>query len=226
MDDPQGYIYIMTNPSFPTYVKIGYADDVGRRLAQLNQSECTPFAFRVYATYAVRERLQDLTLHRLIDQLNPSLRSIENVNGHIRTREFYAMSAEEAYNILESIAGISGTTDRLCKWEMTVEQQAEEETANEVEEVRRERLTPFSFTLCQIPVGESVEYCNPYSSEDAHNGVLCMVADEKHVTYDGKSYSLSALATMFTNSKWSVAGPRYFKYNGEWLMDVRTRLGG
>lgn len=66
----------------------------------------------------------------------------------------------------------------------------------------------------------------PYSSEDAHNGVLCMVTDEKHVTYDGKSYSLSALATMFTNSKWSVAGPRYFKYNGEWLMDVRTRLGG
>ena len=26
-------------------------------------------------------------------------------------------------------------------------------------------------------------------------------------------------------SKWSVAGPRYFKYNGEWLNDIRKRLG-
>ena len=30
-----GVIYILTNPSFPEYVKIGYADDVEKRLAQL-----------------------------------------------------------------------------------------------------------------------------------------------------------------------------------------------
>ncbi len=29
-----GVIYILTNPSFPEYVKIGYADDVNQRLAQ------------------------------------------------------------------------------------------------------------------------------------------------------------------------------------------------
>ena len=28
MDKNQGVIYILTNPSFPDYVKIGYADDV------------------------------------------------------------------------------------------------------------------------------------------------------------------------------------------------------
>ena len=50
---PNGYIYIMTNPSFPEYVKIGYAKDVKARLRQLNRSESLPFAFRVYATYAV-----------------------------------------------------------------------------------------------------------------------------------------------------------------------------
>lgn len=27
-----------------------------------------------------------------------------------------------------------------------------------------------------------------------------------------------------TQSKWGVAGPRYFKYNGEWLNDIRKRL--
>ena len=27
----KGVIYILTNPSFPEYVKIGYADDVNKR---------------------------------------------------------------------------------------------------------------------------------------------------------------------------------------------------
>ena len=49
MEETKGVIYILTNPSFPEYVKIGYADDVKRRLKELNRSECTPFAFRLYA---------------------------------------------------------------------------------------------------------------------------------------------------------------------------------
>lgn len=40
--DKTGVIYILTNPSFPEYVKIGYADDIGKRLQQLNRSECEP----------------------------------------------------------------------------------------------------------------------------------------------------------------------------------------
>lgn len=35
-------IYILTNSSFSEYVKIGYADDVKKRLQQLNRSECIP----------------------------------------------------------------------------------------------------------------------------------------------------------------------------------------
>ena len=33
----KGVIYILTNPSFPEYVKIGYADDIDKRLKQLLQ---------------------------------------------------------------------------------------------------------------------------------------------------------------------------------------------
>lgn len=76
-----GVIYILTNPSFKDYVKIGYADDIEKRLAQLNRSECVPFAFRVYATYEVDSRLSDLQVHRIIDRLNPDLRSIEEFEG-------------------------------------------------------------------------------------------------------------------------------------------------
>lgn len=34
----KGVIYILTNPSFKEYVKIGYADNVDSRLKQLNNS--------------------------------------------------------------------------------------------------------------------------------------------------------------------------------------------
>ena len=80
MSQQKGFIYILTNPSFPDYVKIGYADDVEKRAQELNKTECTPFAFRVYATYEVGSRLKDKNLHAIIDTLNPNLRSRDNVN--------------------------------------------------------------------------------------------------------------------------------------------------
>ena len=108
-----GVIYVPTNPSFPEYVKIGYADNLEKRLSDLNRSECLPFAFRAYCIYEVNERLKDKDVHALIDKINPELRAIETFDGKPRVREFYNISAEDAYDILYSIAAISGTTKRL-----------------------------------------------------------------------------------------------------------------
>lgn len=47
----KGVIYILTNPSFPEYVKIGYARDLEKRMNQLNRSETIPFAFRAYVPF-------------------------------------------------------------------------------------------------------------------------------------------------------------------------------
>ena len=51
------------------------------------------------------------------------------------------------------------------------------------------------------------------------------VVDDKHVEYDARRWSLTALAKHLLGVKWAMAGPRYFKYNGEWLNDIRHRLG-
>ena len=85
-----GVIYILTNPSFPDYVKIGYADDLEKRLIELNRSECIPFAFRPYAIYEIRGRLQDRKIHGIIDRLYPSLRAIDEFNGKPWVKEFFA----------------------------------------------------------------------------------------------------------------------------------------
>lgn len=108
----QGVIYILTNPSFPDYIKIGYATDLERRLRQLNRSETIPFAFRAYAIYEVESNLTDIVFHDLIDRLNPDLRSIETFDGRERKREFYAMSPEDAHGLLKCIAKISGKIGR------------------------------------------------------------------------------------------------------------------
>lgn len=222
MDKKNGVIYILTNPSFPDYVKIGYADDIDKRLKQLNRSECIPYAFRVYSTYEVSSRLSDVKIHSIIDKINPHLRSVENFDGKQRVREFYAMSPEDAYSILEAIAEIHGCTDKLKLIPPSKKELEAADIAEDIEAQKKERMAPFAFSLCRIPVGATIEYCN---RTDEKSGLTCTVVDDHSVEYEGKKWSLSALATMLTQSKWSVAGPRYFKYNGEWLNDIRQRLG-
>lgn len=216
--ESKGVIYILTNPSFPEYVKIGYADDIKKRLLQLNRSECIPYAFRVYATYEVDSRLSDIKIHSIIDRINPDLRSIDNFNGQKRVREFYAMTPEDAYGILEAMAEIHGLSDRLKKYEMNDIEKNDERMAQEIDNENCERALNFSFSACQISVGEQIEYCSDPE-------IKAMVIDDRTVSYEGENYSLTALAKKLSGKKYSIAGPKFFKYKGEWLNDIRHRLG-
>ena len=222
MAEKMGYIYILTNPSFPQYVKIGYAADVKQRLNELNASSAVPFAFRIYATYEVDSALSDKKLHSILDKLNPELRSKEEIDGKKRIREFYAMTPEDAYSILEAIAEINGYNNRLKKWKATAAEQEDEELAQEINELHQERMAPFTFSMCNIAVGEKIEFC---CNGNDHTGTLYEVIDDKHVRYNGEIWSLTALAKYLLDTKSAIAGPKYFKYKGEWLNDIRHHLG-
>lgn len=218
-----GYIYILTNPSFEQYVKIGYTGDVRQRLDDLNRSTAVPFAFRVYATYEVDTDLAvDKKLHSILDKLNPDLRSREEVDGKLRVREFYAMTAEDAYSILEAIAEINGLTCRLKKWEATASERQEQAIAQQINEQHQERLSPFAFSKCGISIGETIEF---FQNGNAHCGECFKIVDDKRVAYNGETWSLTALAKHLLGTTASIAGPRFFKYKGEWLNDIRHRLG-
>ena len=143
-------IYILTNPAFPELVKIGYTTNVDDRLKKLNNSEGLPYSFRLYAYYKVNKSLSDMKLHGIIDKLNPQLRTIENINGKERKREFYAMSAEEAYNILDAIAQINGLEENLICCVKTKQQEMEENLAKEIKEYSEDVLVknyPFTSNL-------------------------------------------------------------------------------
>ena len=211
----KGYIYILTNPSFPDYVKIGYADDVESRVRQLNRSECTPYAFRIYATYETEARLTDLRLHAMIDKLNPDLRSRDEIDGKKRVREFYSMSAEDAYGIFEAMAEIHGTMDKLHLHAISKADAKQEELAKNIAKQKREK---FEFAKLGIPIGAELVFINDQS-------IKVYVADEKRlVTYNGEECSLSTLSTKLLNRQSHVNGAKHFAYNGETIWDLRNRL--
>ena len=213
--EKHGVIYILTNPSFPDYIKIGYASDIEKRLKQLNRSETIPFAFRVYAIYEVESTLTDKELHKLIDTLNPDLRTIETFDGKERVKEFYAMSAEDAYGLLECIAKISGTQDRLKRMEPEGHEILDEQIADEVKETARRG--PFRFSMCNIEPGAEVAFVN-------NPEIKAVVVDDRHVEYNGETTSLSALAQQLLQVDHAVQGPVYFTYKGKLLRDIRHEM--
>lgn len=192
MLNTQGVIYILTNPSFPDYVKIGYADDVNKRLKELNRSECIPFAFRLYAYYKVTRRLTDMKLHQMIDKLNPNLRSIEEFDGKTRKREFYNMSAADAYSILETIAQITGSEDNLVLNEPSLKEMKDEEEAEEIR-TKRTSLPKLEWMLEQglVHIGDRICVIS-------HPSEVATIIDGKHVKYRGETMSLNVYGCKVT----------------------------
>lgn len=189
-----GAIYILKNPSFPDYIKIGYADDVYSRLKTLNDKSAVPFAFRLYAYYKVNHRLEDKTVHEIIDKLNPSLRAKDNIDGKERKREFFEMSAEDAYDILRCIAKINGLEDNLVLVEPTAKEMEDEDEATTKR--KSTQLPKMDWLIEQgiINIGDEVYLIN-------HPEEVATVVDAKNVEYKGEKMSFNQYGCEITGWK-------------------------
>lgn len=188
----KGYIYIMTNPCLKDMVKIGYATNVEERRKQLSTT-ALPYEYEIYATYETSGKLEDKKLHKLIDNLNPDLRVSKN-------REFFVMSAEDAYELLESIATISGSQDKLQR------------KVNKSNADAKKKKPAVNFAKCNIPVGAELVFI-----EDPT--VKVIVESERKVSYNNEITSLSAVAGKIKGIK-AIAGPSYFTYKGKLVCDI------
>ena len=209
-------IYILTNPSFKEYVKIWYATDIEKRLKQLNHSETIPYAFRVYALYETERELTDKEVHKIIDALNPDLRAIEEFDGKKRTKEFYAMSAEDAYKLFECIAKISWTEKRLKKMKPTWHEALDEKTAEQVEQSKKAKM--FSFYDMGIKDWEEVVYIKDKT-------VKAIVVSENKVKYGNETMTLTWLACKLLKKNHGIPWPDYFLYKWRKLNDIRREKG-
>lgn len=195
----KGYIYIMTNPCLKDMVKIGYATDVEARRRQLSTT-ALPYEYEVYAVYETPGNLEDKKLHRLIDSLNPDLRVSKN-------REFYIMKPEDAYGLLETIAIISGSQSRLQLMKRKVTGATEERQA-----IRRPSI---NFYECGLKDGDELVCIEDHT-------VRAVVAGERKVLYREQFTSLTAIMKEIKGVS-AIAGPKYFTFNGENLLDIADR---
>ena len=194
MNNSIGAIYILKNPSFPDYIKIGYADDVYLRLKQLNNKSAVPFAFRLYAYYKVNHRLEDKTVHDIIDKLNPSLRAKDNIDGKERKREFFEMSAEDAYDILRCIAKINGLEDNLVLVEPTTKEMEDEDEATTKR--KSTQLPKMDWLIDQgiINIGDEVYLIN-------HPEEIAIIEDSRNVRYKDQVMSFNQFGCELTGWK-------------------------
>lgn len=214
-----GVIYVLTNPSFPDYVKIGYASDMTERLKQLNRSECVPFAFRVYATYAVDKPLQDKELHALIDRLNPELRAVDMFDGKPRVKEFYAISPQDAYALLESISRLSGTQGRLRLVQPDGQAVADAGMAAVVRRERMAKRSRFSFKSCGIPVHSKIVLADKPD-------VVATVLDENTILCEDEfggmmTGTMADFVELHLGVCHAGAGDSYWLYGGRRISDIR-----
>lgn len=208
-------IYILTNRAFPNFIKIGCIDDIDKKLKQMNRNEILPFEFQLYAEFNVDSTLADKELTKLLSGLINSESTTEASEGRENCTGFFAITAEEGYSLLESIAKITGTTDRLKR--IAPEECAVAVAKNADGEQKRTRRAPFSFSKAGIPVGAEIVFTE---NED----IRPVVVDDRHISYNGKTTFLSALAKELLGSDVSVSGTRFFSYDGKKLDEIRENV--
>jgi hypothetical protein len=214
-DSKQGYVYILTNPSFKEdWVKIGKSSrPVDVRSKELDNT-AVPLPFEIFATmktckYNEVEKLVHKTIDRLTD-----LRIRQN-------REFFNVAPQIALDIFNDIAStIDDAEVILYKDNQPV--QKREETKDEGEPHKKARPR-FKFSMVNIPIGAVLTFIP--------TGIKVKVASDDQVEYEGRIYKLSPFVGTFMpeekrNTSGAYQGPKFFSYNGKILDDLRTEMEG
>lgn len=204
----QGYVYILTNPSFKEdWVKIGKSSrPVDVRSKELDNT-AVPLPFEIFATmktckYNEVEKLVHKTIDRLTD-----LRIRQN-------REFFNVSPQMALEIFRDIAMTIDDAEVVLYHENKpiVDNEAIKKTKREVKRSR------FRFSICDIKVGEYITFIP--------SGLVVKVASDDSIEYDGRIYKLSPFVGTFMpedkrNTSGAYQGAKYFSYNGRILESLR-----
>ncbi len=209
----KGIVYILTNPSMPDWVKIGYTDkdDMKDRLNSMNKLTEIPLSFRVYAILRTDDpQAVEQSIHKIMDSINPSIRALEKrLKGRDRVREFFLISAERAFSVLQEIAKIKNIKEELIIVTPSHDELLEEEIVRE----RRGRIT---FNQLKVPIGTEL-----YFIKD--DTVKCKTTNNRNtVEFKNDERTLSNLASELLG--YNANGYRYFLFDGESLSDRRIRM--
>ena len=209
MEKSQGYVYILTNPSFKEdWVKIGKSSrPVDVRSKELDNT-AVPLPFEIFATMkTVKFNEVEKLVHKTIDRLT-DLRIRQN-------REFFNVAPQIALDIFNDIANTIDDAEVTLYRDNKPIEKHEDVKKYPKRETKRER---FKFSMCNIKIGEMVKF--------EPTGVWVKVASDDTIEYQDRIYKLSPFVGTFMpeekrNTSGAYQGAKFFSYNGKILDDIR-----
>lgn len=206
--EKKGYVYVLTNPSFrDDWVKIGKSGRLPEVRGRELYNTAVPLPYEIYATlqtekYNEAERM----IHRSIDRIS-DLR----IN---KSREFFNIAPESAYEILADIKELLGNEAILELKGDNVE--VLKEATKHSKRIVSQR---FDFYSRGLKNGDIIEFVDNIE-------IKVIVQGERTVIFENETWYLSPLAReLFTrngtaNSSGAYQGPLYFTFNGVKLTDL------
>ena len=190
-------IYILINEAMPGYVKVGKTTNLEQRIRSLDNSS-VPLPFECFYACTVKDAA--FVERQLLDAfLDHRVRS---------SREFFEISPERAVAILKLIEIENVTPEKDF-----VESKEDQIALNETKKRRAE----FNFNMVDIPVGAELVF-----SRDEN--IKAKVVDKRNIEFNGEITSLSKSAQRILGYDYGVAGPLYWKYDGETLDERKKRF--
>lgn len=81
-----------------------------------------------------------------------------------------------------------------------------------------QKRAPFKFSMIGLKVGDVIYY-----SKDA--SIKCKIISDDQVSFNGQTYTLTALAKKLLGKTTGIRGPEFFTYNGKKLTAIRDEKG-
>ena len=193
-------VYILTNPAFPDYIKIGRTTNLKQRLLSLDNT-ALPLPFECYYAVEVNDSKKvEKLLHQSFDKYR--VRS---------NREFFELLPENAKSALQLANGKEVTPDH------DIVETSEDQRALDNARSKRER---FKFSLLNIEPGTILTFAKDEE-------ITCEVVDDRLIRFRDEEMSLTASALIIIHEmgyEWSkISGPAFWQHNGVSLYDMRLK---
>ena len=192
-----GIVYVLTNPAFENYSKIGKTTNLEQRLRSLDNIS-VPLPFRcVFAVEVDDENEVERYLHQVFAD-----------NRTRSTREFFEVDAHRVIAAMKLTHGRDVTPkDDIAE---------DEEGIRAIEKAARKPRKTYSLFEAKLKIGDVLRYAN---NED----IIAEVVSQKRILFEGVETSLSASAlTLLQRDGYTwrtVNGWNYWMFENETVAD-------
>lgn len=215
MTTDTGYVYLLVNPSFGEWVKIGTGNAAEETLQVANTMVPTPFTVVARMQTAKYQEVERLLLST-IDMLSA---------GKAPNPTFFKMPLQDVLNLFERIAPtiedaqltVSENAQEIIE-QMKAEQKPTRSRRGQKSAGSRDRKTNFRFSMVGIKEGDKLVF------EPTKETVV--VKSDNTILYKDETYRLSGFCKKFMPKDQEISsgiyqGTKYFSFNGELLSKLR-----